>query len=105
MVQTSGQRKGSKVLGLLEDCTGCFFSQGQAGRLNAAASIAFLTRVLEHTTQPIFLIQDGAQSHSSAETTAFFAQQTARLQVVQLPTSSPAYNPMETLWKKMKQQE
>jgi transposase len=41
----------------------------------------------------------------STETKAFFAQQTARLQVVQLPTSSPDYNPIEQLWKKIKQQE
>jgi len=92
-------------LGLIDDFTGGFFYQGQEGRLNSAASIAFLTRVLEHTTQPIFLIQDGAKSHTSAETKAFFAQQTARLQVVQLPTYAPDYNPIEKLWKKMKQQE
>ena len=97
MVQTSGKRKGSKVLGLIDDFTGGFFYQGQEGRLNSAASIAFLTRVLEHTTQPIFLIQDGAKSHTSAETKAFFAQQTARLQVVQLPTYAPDYNPIEKL--------
>lgn len=42
---------------------------------------------------------------SSAETKAFFAQQTARLQVVQLPTYSPDDNPIEKLWKKIKQQE
>ena len=68
-------------------------------------SVAFLTCVLEHTTQPIFLIQDGAKYHTSAETQAFFAQQTARLQVFQLPTYSPDYNPIEKLWKKIKQQE
>jgi DDE superfamily endonuclease len=64
-----------------------------------------LTRVLEHTTQPIILIQDGAKYYTSAETKAFFAQQTARLQGVQLPTYSPDYNPIEKLWKKIKQQE
>jgi transposase len=105
MVKTAGQRKGSKVLGLIDSFTGCCFYQGQEGRLNSAAYMAFLTRVLEHTTQPIFLIQDGAQYHTSAETKAFFAQQTARLQVVQLPTYSPDYNPIEKLWKKIKQQE
>ena len=67
--------------------------------------IAFLRRVLEHTTQPILRIQDGARYHTSAETKAFFAQQTARLQVVQLPTYLPDYNPIEKLWKKIKEQE
>ena len=86
---------------------------GQMRCLQAEAStfassytyIAFLRRVLEQTTQPIILIQDGAKYHTSAETKAFFAQQTARLQVVQLPTYSPDYNPIEKLWKKIKQQE
>ena len=95
MVKTSGKRKGYKVFGLIDYFTGRFFSQGQEGRLNSAAYIAFLTRVLEQTTQPIILIQDGAKYHTSAETKAFFAQQTARLQVFQLPTYSPDYNPNE----------
>jgi transposase len=50
-------------------------------------------------------IQDGAKYHTSAETKAFFAQQAARLQVFQLPTYSPDYNPIEKLWKKIKQQD
>jgi transposase len=104
-VKTCGKRKGYKVFGLIDYFTGHFFYQGQDGRLNSAAYIAFLKRVLEHTTQPIILIQDGAKYHTSAETTAFFAQQTARLQVVQLPAYSPDYNPIEKLWKKIKQQD
>jgi transposase len=104
-VKTSGKRKGYKVFGLIEYFQGRFFYQGQEGRLNSAAYIAFLTRVLEQTTRPIILIQDGAKYHTSAETKAFFAQQTARLEVCQLPTYSPDYNPIEKLWKKIKQQE
>jgi transposase len=102
-VKTAGKRKGYKVFGLMDYFTGRLFYHGQEGRLNSAAYISFLTRVLEHTTQPIMLIQDGAKYHTSAETKAFFAQQTARLQVFQLPTYSPAYNPIEKLWKKIKQ--
>jgi transposase len=105
MVKTSGKRKGYKVFGLIDYFTGCFFYQGQEGRLNSAAYIAFLTQVLERTTQPILLIQDGARYHTSAESKAFFTQQTPRLQVFQLPTSSPDYNPIEKLWKKIKQHE
>jgi transposase len=104
-VKTSGKRKGYKVFGLIEYFSGRFFYQGQEGRLNSTAYIAFLTRVLEQTTQPILLIQDGAKYHTSAETKAFFAQQTARLEVFQLPTYSPDYNPIEKLWKKIKQQD
>jgi transposase len=61
--------------------------------------------VLAHTTQSIILIQDGARYHTSAETKTFFAQQAPRLQVAQLPTYAPDYNPIEKLWKKIKQQE
>jgi transposase len=104
-VKTSGKRKGYQVFGLIEYFTGRCFYQGQEGRLNSTAYIAFLRRVLEQTTQPILLIQDGARYHTSAETKAFFAQQTARLQVLQLPTYSPDYNPIEKLWKKITQQE
>jgi transposase len=104
-VKTSGKRKGYKILGLIEYFTGRFFYQGQEGRLNSTAYVAFLQRVLAQTTRPILLIQDGARYHTSAETKAFFAQQAARLQVFQLPTYSPDYNPIEKLWKKIKQQE
>jgi transposase len=104
-IKTSGTRKGYKIFGLIDYFTGCLFYQGQEGRLNSAAYVAFRRRVLAQTTQPIVLIQDGAKYHTSSETKAFFAQQTARLQVFQLPTYSPDYNPIEKLWKKIKQQD
>jgi transposase len=104
-VKTCGKRKGYKVFGLIDYFTGHFFYQGQEGRLTSAAYIPFLTRVLAHTIQPSILIRDGAKYHTSAETKAFFAQQTARLEVIQLPSYSPDYNPIEKLWKKIKQQE
>jgi DDE superfamily endonuclease/Winged helix-turn helix len=104
-VQTSGKRQGSTVCGLLASCQGRFFYHGQEGRRHAAAYLAFLTRVLEQTSQPMIRMQDGATEHTSAETTAFFAQPTARLEVCQLPTYAPDYHPLEKLWKKSKQQE
>ena len=104
-VKTGGKRKGYTVFGLIDDFTGHFFYQGQDSRLTSAAYITFLTRVLAQTTQPIILMQDGATYHTSAETKAFFARQTARLPGVQLPTYSPDYNPIEKLWKKIKQQD
>jgi transposase len=105
VVKTSGKRKGYKVFGLIDYFSGRFFHQGQEGRLNSQSYTAFLTRVLEQTTQPIILIQDGARYHTSAETQHFFAQHAARLQVFPLPSYSPDYNPIEKLWKKLKQQE
>ena len=105
VVKTSGQRKGWKVFGLIDYFSGRFFYQGQEGRLNSEAYIAFLEQVLATTTPPILLIQDGAKYHTSAATRAFFAQHAARLTVFQLPSYSPDYNPIEKLWKKIKQEE
>lgn len=104
-VKTSGKRKGYKGFGVIEYFTGRLFYQGQEGRLNSATYIAFLTGVLEQTSRPIILIQEGARYHTSTETQAFFTQHAARLQIVQLPTYSPDYNPIEKLWKKIKQQD
>lgn len=104
-VQTSGKRKGYKVLGLIDYFSGRFFYQGQQGRLDTVAYLAFLARVLEQTSQPLVLIQDGARYHTSQAAQAFFAAQAARLTVFQLPGYSPDYNPIEKLWKKVKDQE
>lgn len=101
---TSGKRKGWKVFGLLDYFTGHFFHQGQEGRLNSASYTAFLAQVLAQTTGHLILIQDGARYHTSAETKRFFARHAARLTVFQLPSYSPDYNPIERLWKKLKQQ-
>jgi transposase len=105
LVKTSGKRKGYKVFGLIDYFSGRFFHQGQEGRLNSAAYIAFLQQVLEQTSEPLILIQDGARYHTSAETKRFFAAQRERLTVYQLPGYSPDYNPIEKLWKKLKEQE
>jgi DDE superfamily endonuclease len=104
-IKTSGKRQGDKIFGLIDDFTGCLLYQGLEGRLNSAAYVAFLRHVLAQTTPPIVLIQDGAKYHTSSETKAFFAQQTARLQVFQLPTYSPDDHPIEKLWKQIKQQD
>jgi len=102
--KTSGKRKGDKVFGVIEYFTGRFWDQGQEGRLNSEAYMAFLTRVLEQTTQPIMLIQDGARYHTSAVMQRFFARHRARLTVFQLPSYSPDDNPIEKLWKKVKKE-
>lgn len=93
------------MFGLIDYFSGRFFYQGQDGRLDTKAYLAFVARVLEQTKQPLVLIQDGARYHTSREAQAFFAQQAARLTVFQLPSYSPDYNPIEKLWKKVKDQD
>ena len=105
VVQTSGKRRGWKVFGLVDYFTGRFFHQGLEGRFTSASYTAFLARVLEQTTGHVMVIQDGARYHTSADTKRFFQQHAERLQVYQLPSYSPDYNPIEKLWKKLKEQE
>jgi hypothetical protein len=84
-VRTAGKRTGDTVFGLIAYFTGRLLYHGQKGRLNSDAYISIFKRVLAHTPQPMMLIQEGAKYPTGAATTAFFTQQTARLQVLQLP--------------------
>jgi transposase len=102
VVQTSGKRRAYKVFGLIEFFSGQFFYTGLMGKFNSDSYIAFLTQVLEHTTAPLLLIQDGARYHTSKTTRQFFAAHTDRLTVFQLPSYSPDYNPIEFLWRNVK---
>lgn len=60
---------------------------------------------MKTTDRPIILIQDGARYHTSQALKAFFARHRDRLTVVQLPSYSPDFNPIERLWKRIKQRD
>jgi transposase len=102
-VQTSGKRKGSKVLGAIEYCSGRLFYQGIEGRFTSASSQAFVTMILAQTTAQVFLIHDGARYHTSKATQQFLATHRERITGHPLPSYSPDDNPIEYLWKKTKQ--
>jgi len=59
--------------------------------------------IVEHTTQHLFLIHDGARYHTSQATRQFLEAHSQRITVYPLPSYSPDYNPIEYLWKKTKQ--
>ena len=102
-VPTSGKRKGSKVLGAIDEFSGRLFLQGIAGRLNSESSHAFLQMIMAHTTEHLFLIHDGARYRTSAATKAFLAAHHDRITEHPFPSYSPDDNPIEYLWKKTKQ--
>lgn len=102
-IKTSGKRKGYKVLGLIDYFTGRFFYKCQEERFNSETYMTYLSEVLAQTKQHIVLIQDGARYHTSKAMKAFFEQHKDRLTVYQLPSYSPDYNPIEKLWKKIKE--
>jgi transposase len=103
VVKTTGKRKGYKVFGAIDFFSGRFFYQGLKERFNSERYQDFLRQILDQTVQHVILIQDGAKYHTSKATRAFFEAHKDRLTVFQLPSYSPDHNPIEFLWKKMKQ--
>lgn len=103
IVQTSGSRRGYKVFGLIDYYSGRFFSKGHEGKLNGDSYVEFLEEVLAKTRKHIILIQDGAPYHKSKRVTEFFQSNRKRLTVYRLPSYSPDFNPIEKLWKKIKE--
>jgi transposase len=101
-IKTTGIRKAYKVFGLIDLFSGRLFYQGVEGRFNSDSYIEFIKMVLKQTQQPLFLVQDGARYHTSKLTKQFFQDQAKRLNVAQLPSYSPDYNPIEFLWRALK---
>ncbi len=90
------------MFGAVEYFSGRVFYQGIEGKFNSESYQAFLKEILEKTTEPIFLVQDGARYHTSKEMKESFEEQHCRLTLYQLPAYSPDYNPIEYLWRKTK---
>lgn len=102
-VNTCGSRRGYKVFGLIDYFTGRFFSKGHEGKLNGESYVNFLKEVLSKTRKHIVLIQDGAPYHKGKVVKDFFKMNANRITVYQLPSYSPDFNPIEKLWKKIKE--
>lgn len=102
-VKTSGKRKAIKVFGLIDYFSGRLFYKAIEGKLNSDSYQEFLKEVLSRTRKPIILIQDAARYHRSKATREFIAKNEDRLSVYEMPAYWPDYNPIEKLWKKIKQ--
>lgn len=103
-VKTCGKRKGLKMFGAIEFFSGKFHYQECADKFNAITYRQFLVHLLKNNTAPVFLIEDGASYHRSAELKQFKEKMRGlgRLFVERLPTYSPDKNPIEKLWKNTK---
>lgn len=105
VVKTSGIRKCYKVFGLIEYFSGRFYSKAIEGRFNSESYSLFLEEVLKKTRKHIILIHDGAPYHKSKFMKEFYKKNSERLTTYRLPPYSPKYNPIEMLWKKIKEKE
>lgn len=103
MVKTVGLRKNIKVFGTIELGSGRIFSMLTNGPLNGSSYISFLKDVLSQTTSKLLWIHDGAGYHTSSEVKSFLESRKHRIAVYKLPAYSPDFNPIEGLWKKIKQ--
>ncbi len=101
-VPTCGKRKAYKVFGAVDAFSGRLFYQGIEERFNSTTYTQFLTHLLHKTKAHLLIIQDGARYHTSKDTRAFFDAQ-PRLTPVQLPSYSPDFNPIEHLWKAVRE--
>ena len=103
-INTSGKRKGYKVFGAIAYGSGRLFSVGIEGCFTSESSQAFLQTIMTHTTEHLFLIHDGARSHTSQATQQFLQVHCERITAHPLPSYAPDYNPIEYLWRKTEKQ-
>ena len=103
VVKTSGIRRGYKVFGLIDYFSGKFFYKCHEKKLNSDTYQMFIDEVMKRTRKHIILIQDGASYHTSVATRKYFEEHSEKLTVFNLPSYSPDYNPIEMLWKKVKE--
>jgi transposase len=74
--------------------------------LNGLHSIEFLAHLLRHAGERLLVVWDGSPIHRRAEVTKFIAAiGRKRLWVEQLPPYAPDLNPVEWLWRRLKQVE
>ncbi len=73
------------MFGAIDYFSGRLFSQGGEGKFNGESYKKFISKILQATTEPIFMVQDGARYHTSKVLKEFFEEQRERLRVYQLP--------------------
>lgn len=105
VIPSTGSKENVHIIGAINYSTGKTHAlMLQEGKINENVYIAFLTTLLKETRKPIHLIVDNAGYHKSKKVKEFIAANSKRLTVHYLPPYSPDFNPIEGLWKKLKQE-
>jgi transposase len=85
---------------------GRLLTQVQARAYNGADVVRFLGHLLRHLRGKLLVIWDGAPIHRAEEVKAFLAAGGARwIHLEQLPGYAPDLNPVEGIWRQLKQVE
>jgi transposase len=97
-VPVTGERKSVKILGAVEMYRARFFYRRDTV-FNAQTYLGFLKDLLApYRRRGAILVQDNASYHKDAEVWAWFSANRHWLEVHQLPSYSPQFNPAERLW-------
>jgi transposase len=102
-ILSNGHRNSQKILGAISLYDGQFAYRHQTEYFNAESYIDFLDNVLLKSFckkgKRLYLIQDNASYHKKPEVYEFFKENRKKIEVFQLPSYSPDYNPIECVWK------
>jgi putative transposase len=91
-----------KVFGAIDLATGRFLYR-RGSSLKGEQFVAFLKHLLTRYTCKVYLVVDNGSSHKGAAVRAFLELNAHRIELVRLPTYSPGLNPIEKVWKQIKQ--
>ena len=61
--------------------------------------------VSKYIAQKVYLVIDNGPIHKSAKITKYLEENNNKIELVRLPAYSPILNPIEKLWKKLKQKD
>ena len=92
------------MFGAIEFHSGKFIFMETPEKFNSDSYLQFLRHLLDSSSAPIILIEDGAPYHRSSQVKEFQQDMKARgvLFTCRLPSFSPDFNPIEKLWRDTK---
>jgi transposase len=101
LVDSTSPRWGEKASSSSAVCleTGEVEVMELAGTSTAVTSAAFLQQLRAHHPEPLIVIWDNGPAHRGEAIRDYLATPAVRLRLVNLPASSPDFNPDEAIWK------
>ena len=103
-VRVSDERGGYNVLSMVT-AQGELVYEVEEQNIDSERYIAFLGRVLEKRSRPIFVIADNASFHKSNLVKEFVQKNSQKIQLFFLPPYAPELNPDEQVWNEIKHRE
>lgn len=101
VIRATGQRFHLNMISAISPRGAIRFMTTKSG-VNASVFIAFLKRLIQGASGPVFLIVDGHPSHRAKKVKAFIEGLSGKLRLFFLPPYSPELNPDELVWNDVK---